>query len=368
MLNRFHRLAILLCLALVSFWAVPVSAHDPFEITSDAHIDADGLNVRTTLSLTTAARTCLSGPDRERRLVAADFEPLRPAFERCARAYYSITAAGQPLALRSLSLQLGVEDDLEIRLIDARPTRTPLVFDAQGLKGLPARAGIVLTVTGRHTFLGQKVLRPDDARFELPITEDAEAIGTPLLPTFGRFLRLGVEHISSGADHLLFLLGLLVVCRRVKTVAIIVSCFSLAHSITLALSTFEILTLSSRWVEPLIAATIVLVGLENLWLGQEPEGRWWSRWLATFAFGLVHGLGFAGALRGRGLGSFGTSVWQPLLAFNLGVELGQMAIACVLLVLLRQLARVATLKHLPQAVSILVTLVGAFWLVQRLTT
>jgi len=344
------------------------SAHDPFEVTTDAHIDDHGLNVRTTLSLHTAGRMCLAGPDRERRLVPGDFQLFRAAFERCARDYFALGSGAKRLELRSLSLQLSVENDLEMRLLYARPVESPLSFDARGLHGLSERAGVVLTVTGQRTFLGQKLLRPDDPRLELPITAEAEALGTPPLPTFGRFVRLGVVHISSGADHLLFLLGLIAVCRRLRTAAILVSCFTVAHSLTLALSALDLLTLSARVVEPLIAASIVLVGLENLYLGQEPEGRWLSRWLVTFGFGLVHGLGFAGALRGLGLGSSGTPIWTPLLGFNLGVELAQMAAAGALLVLLWQLRKRPLFARLPQLLSIVVTLFGLFWLIQRTAT
>ena len=93
------------------------------------------------------------------------------------------------------------------------------------------------------------------------------------------------------------------------------------------------MTLPGRVVEPLIAATIVFVGVENLLRGDEPKGRW----LLTFAFGLVHGLGFAAALKEIGLGADGTSIVGPLVAFNLGVEIGQLAVAVPLLALLWKL-------------------------------
>jgi len=341
-------------------------AHDPFEITTDAHVSGDSLGVHTTLSLATAARLCFAGAAAERRLQAADFEAERAALTRCARDYYQISAGGAPLELRSLTLGLGPEDDLEIRLVVARPRESPLIFDAVGLKRLSPRAGVVLTVTGERSFLGQKVLRPDDTRLTLPITADAEARGTPPLPSFFRFLRLGVEHILGGADHLLFLLALLVVCRRVRTVAVLITCFSAAHSLTLVLASYGVLQLAPRVVEPLIALTIVLVGLENLFLGQEPEGRWVTRWLATFAFGLVHGLGFAGALREHGLGTRGTSLTPPLLAFNLGVELGQLAVAAIVLTGLLWLRRHPRFAKLPRFASLAIAAIGLFWLIQRL--
>ena len=221
----------------------------------------------------------------------------------------------------------------------------------------------MLTATGARTFLGQKVLRPDDTAFAIPITAEAEAPGTPPLPGFRGYARLGVEHILTGIDHLLFLLGLLVACRRVRTVAAIVTCFTVAHSVTLALAALDVVTLSSRVVEPLIAATIVFVGVENLIRGDEPKGRW----LLTFAFGLLHGLGFAGALKDIGLGASGTSIVGPLIAFNLGVEIGQLAVAVPLLLLLWKLRTLpAFARHGAKTVSLIVAVVGLVWLAQRL--
>jgi hydrogenase/urease accessory protein HupE len=211
------------------------------------------------------------------------------------------------------------------------------------------------------------VLRPDDTILEIPITAEAEAAGTPPLPGFRRYLRLGVEHILTGLDHLLFLLGLLVACRRLRTVAAVVTCFTVAHSVTLALAALNVVTLSSRIVEPLIAATIVFVGAENLARGDEPQRIWIERWVLAFAFGLVHGLGFAAALREIGLGAAGTSIAGPLVAFNLGVELGQLAVAAPLLFLLWQLRRLPWFsRHGARAVSLAVVVVGLIWLAQRL--
>jgi hypothetical protein len=105
------------------------------------------------------------------------------------------------------------------------------------------------------------------------------------------FLSLGVHHILTGYDHLLFLFALLVVSRGFLAAAKIITAFTLAHSITLAAATLNLVNVSPRIVEPLIAASIVFVGVENLVRRGEAKGRW----LLAFAFGLVHGLGFAGA-------------------------------------------------------------------------
>jgi hydrogenase/urease accessory protein HupE len=317
------------------------------------------------MSLLTAARVCFAGAGARKTIEVPELPALWPALEDCARGFYRLSAGGQPLAVLAARVDATAENDLDIKLSYPRPARSPLVFDAVALQRLAGRsmAGVVLTATGARTFLGQKVLRPDDTVFEVPITPEAEAPGTPPLPGFRAYLRLGVEHILTGTDHLLFLLGLLVVCRRFRTVAAIVTCFTLAHSVTLALAALDVVTLPSRIVEPLIAATIVIVGVENLLRGDEPPGRW----LLTFAFGLVHGLGFAGALEEIGLGTAGTSVVGPLVAFNLGVEIGQLAVAAPLLLLVWKLRSLpAFARHGARAVSLVVVGFGIVWLVQRL--
>src|SRR5437588_1439210 len=131
------------------------------------------------------------------------------------------------------------------------------------------------------------------------------------------FVRLGVEHILSGYDHLLFLVALLATARGLWSVVRIVTAFTLAHSVTLTLGALGIVSIPDRIIEPLIAATIVWVALENL-LVAEPDRK---RWIWSFGFGLVHGLGFASALTELGLN--GTELVRALVGFNLGVEIGQ---------------------------------------------
>jgi hydrogenase/urease accessory protein HupE len=338
-------------------------AHDPFQITSEARVGRGQLVVRTTMSLLTAARACLPGQSALRIPRAADFEPARPLYEACARELYRVTSGGDPLPAREVRVELAGESEVEMVVSYARPTRSPLVFEAPHLRPLVARAGIVLTVMGERSLLGQQLLRPEQPRLEIPITADGEALGTPPLPTFRQYLALGIRHILTGYDHLLFLVGLLIVCRRFRTVAAIITCFTLAHSVTLALAALDVVKLPGRVVEPLIAATIVFVGVENVARGDEPRGRW----ALAFGFGLVHGLGFASALRDVGLGAFGTSIVAPLVAFNLGVELGQLTVAAVLLALLWRLRRFGWFaRHGTRAVSWLVGALGLVWLVQRL--
>lgn len=177
------------------------------------------------------------------------------------------------------------------------------------------------------------------------------------------FFLLGVRHILTGYDHLLFLFGLLIVCRNLREATLLITCFTIAHSLTLALSTFGLVQLPSRLVETAIAASILYVGLENL---ARRVGRFRGRWLLTFGFGLVHGLGFAGALREMGVANSGWATTIPLAGFNSGVEVGQLCFAGVLLpLILHYRKQPRFLRAAVPACSIAVAAAGGCWLVQR---
>ncbi len=179
---------------------------------------------------------------------------------------------------------------------------------------------------------------------------------------FGVFFELGVRHIWTGYDHLLFLFGLLAVCASFRSCVTIVTCFTLGHSLTLAAATLDWANLPARYAEPLIAASIVYVGLENLWRrGSEPP----RRGALTFCFGLIHGFGFAGVLRELGVGR-GEDVFLPLFSFNLGVEAGQIVIAAAVLPIVWRLRKNEKfLRRGVPAVSALVAAAGLYWLLER---
>jgi len=179
--------------------------------------------------------------------------------------------------------------------------------------------------------------------------------------SFRQFLVLGVEHILTGYDHLVFLIALLLAGGAFWNTARIITSFTVAHSITLALAALDIVRIPSSIVEPMIAVSIVYVGLENLF---RSDLRW--RWLLTFGFGLVHGFGFAAVLREMGVGAAGGGVAVPLVSFNLGVELGQISIMLLVLPLIWKLrSQPFFVVRCVPACSVLVTLVGGYWLLQR---
>jgi len=188
--------------------------------------------------------------------------------------------------------------------------------------------------------------------------------GTPTLRnSFAQFFKLGVEHILTGFDHLVFLVALLIGARKPMAVLCIVTCFTLAHSLTLALAALNMVTIPARIIEPLIAASIIAVGIENLVRPNALSDRYWL----AGGFGLLHGFGFADALRQTGLGREGGAMAVPLLSFNVGVEVGQLAVVAVFVPLLLGLRHVSVFeRHGSRAVSCIVILLGGFWFIQRL--
>lgn len=193
-----------------------------------------------------------------------------------------------------------------------------------------------------------------DAR-EATLDLGAGASGPP-----GGFFWLGVEHILTGYDHLLFLAALLLGGGGALALVKIVTAFTLAHSVTLAVAVLGLVAVPDRLVEPVIAASIAWVAVENVWF-RRALGR---RWLVSFAFGLVHGFGFASALTPLALPPWNLAL--ALVGFNVGVEAGQAAVIAVALPLGLLLRYRAWRPRLARALSLGLALVGLVWFVQRL--
>jgi hydrogenase/urease accessory protein HupE len=183
------------------------------------------------------------------------------------------------------------------------------------------------------------------------------------------WVRLGIGHILSGFDHLAFVLGMLLLVRRWKALVLALTSFTLAHSITLALATLGVVHVPSRPVEAAIALSVAILAVEVV---REARGHpGWLRgrpWLLAFPFGLLHGLGFAGALGAMGLDP--DNILLPLLWFNLGVELGQLAFVAAVLALAWLVLRYAPawLDRVRRALPYVIGPLAMVWLFQRLAT
>lgn len=232
---------------------------------------------------------------------------------------------------------------------------------------LSVRAGFIDSLPAGHTHLAridfdgqisQRVAQADGPTFE------AARARSPLRESV-RFLRLGIEHIFTGYDHVAFLIGLLLLGGSVRELVKIVTAFTVAHSVTLALAALGVFTPSPRLVEPLIAASIVFIGLEDLWAlrRRRSETALRHRWMVTLAFGLVHGFGFASVLRQLELPR--SLLATGLVSFNLGVECGQL---CIVLLALPVLRRLRAWRPFAPAASACIAALGGIWLLQRLAS
>jgi len=264
---------------------------------------------------------------------------------------------------------------LSLARVEAKPSRhaVALTFTAALLapvSNLSVDAALFPENSQHETFLNvyasdgrilaQQVLTKSHA------SVDVYAAGPAgVLAVLGTFIQTGIHHIFIGPDHILFIVGLLLLGGSLSRVLRVATAFTLAHSITLALAVLGVVRLPGRVIEPLIALSVVYVGFENL--RTHPGSPDWRTRIA-FAFGLIHGFGFASVLRDFGLPQ-GALAWS-LLGFNLGVEIGQVCIVLAVVPLLAGLRagwpRLASRAIAAGSLGIVCT--GGFWFVERVLT
>jgi hydrogenase/urease accessory protein HupE len=199
-------------------------------------------------------------------------------------------------------------------------------------------------------------------------TPEIELSGTApsVWQVVGRFIQAGIEHIFLGYDHIAFLLAVILWGQRLWPLVKVVTAFTIAHSITLSLASLQIFVVPSSIVEPAIAASIIFVAVENFFSRNVDR-----RWPVTFAFGLIHGFGFAGALQEIGLPA--NALVPALAAFNIGVEIGQIAIVALAFPLLLLSDRIGRSnaahkgRHpaLVYSGSAIIVALGLYWLIER---
>ncbi len=244
---------------------------------------------------------------------------------------HQVAANTQPVVLNATFHELTDDTHRVIARVERHGTVTPLVFTA---------------ATPQHAL--REVQRASWRDAVAP----AGSVRAMLL--------LGIAHILTGYDHLVFLACLLVPGGTWRSRVAIVSAFTAAHSLTLALAAMQVVTPPAHFVELAIALSIAYVAIENL----IPSLRGATRWPTAFAFGLVHGLGFAGALD---VLDFPVGQWlTAVLAFNIGVEIGQLAVVAVALPVIVLLARSSWHRSVVQYTSLAVVCLAVVWFVERL--
>jgi HupE / UreJ protein len=284
--------------------------------------------------------------------------------------------AGSRLALqadgRPCKLTIGAQQVDEHT--DGAYTVLPLAFDCGSAPAATLGLGYTLfaELDPQHRGL-LRLATPQGTR--TAVLDAHAAAGAGGWAAFAQYLKEGVWHIWIGFDHILFLLALLLPAvggwqqgrwvpassMRAASIEVlkVVTAFTLAHSITLSLATLGFVSLPSRLVESVIAASVVLAALNNVW-PLFRGGRWW----VAFAFGLVHGFGFASVLADLGLP--GSALALALLGFNVGVELGQLAIVLVFLPLAFALRRTLLYRRgVLVGGSLVVALLAAAWFFER---
>jgi len=321
--------------------------------TGYATIAVDGSHVRYTLALWPAAMPPAIAEEigRARTGDAASRERLLGAIRdkislvvrgrRCEAGAGSVAAA--PPTAESVTLVVEFSCGGEVRELRVRDD----LFDVFG----PDHHTLAkIELPGRTT---QFAFAPDTRETRVALEDGAGGRG------LASFVLLGIEHILTGWDHLLFLLGLLLRGGSWVALAKIVTAFTVAHSITLALAALEVVVLPDRLVEAVIALSIAVVAAENLFLRPVVA----RRWIVSFCFGLVHGFGFSSALRELGLSSHGLLL--SLFGFNAGVEVGQALVVAAAIPVLTFVRSTRWERRMVWGSSLAILLVGAVLFVER---
>jgi hydrogenase/urease accessory protein HupE len=343
----------LLLAATAALLLVPghAAAHSTSTGLARIAVEGDAVSYRLTLVLGEL-------PEEPRRLLAAAAAGDPAAAERVAeelRRRVVVVAGGAACRPgRALIRSSGLGDgrvDLELALRCPAPVRRLLLRDDW--------AGLL----GEHHRTLARVDAAERSReiaFSPEMPQAEVDLGAAAPSGMQGFFRLGLEHILSGWDHLLFLAALLLRGGSLLTMLKIITAFTLAHSLTLVLATLGLVVVPGRIVEPAIAASIVWVALENFRAREAPS----HRWVVSFVFGLIHGFGFATALQELSLPP-GRLAWA-LLGFNLGVEAGQAAVLLAVSPLLVWLGRASWERRAVRLASGLIAVAGAVWFVQRI--
>jgi hypothetical protein len=324
--SEIRVLAALLCVVSVA------QAHDVSR--SDSKITIEGREVHVTLTLN----------------VTELRHPARSVYDVVREHYFlSSPVAPESIKLESETPIGGPLDQLKILYVFAQDV-TKLEVRSTLYQVMPADHQHMMNVRLNGN-VHQAIL---DSRTEQASFSGAQATK---LQTLWRFTRLGVEHIFTGYDHLAFLLGLLVATATLGSLVRIITSFTIAHSITLALATFNVVLLPTRLTESLIAVSIAYVAAENLL-----DFRIMKRYYITFFFGLIHGFGFSNVLREMDLPK--PSLALSLFSFNAGVEIGQITFVLLIFPLVQDLVS-SGWKRLKPAVSVGVACLAVYWFVQR---
>jgi len=342
--------------------ARPAQAHEVG--LSRGEYAAAGASV--TAQLTFARRDILAlvaglDADHDGTLTAAEIERDRDAFAGAIVGRIKVRGDGAACPGALDEARLAEEDGVTLRATyhcPAPPRSVDIAVDL--LEDLPFGHRHLAHFAG-ESGPSDAVLFQRNRSFSLQATPGQATTEAPKASYRGKlsFFPMGIEHILTGYDHLVFLLGLVIVGGRLRSLLMVVTAFTLAHSITLALAALGVWAPSPSVVEPAIALSIAYVGVENFFVKNAEK-----RWRITFPFGLIHGFGFAGALQEVAMPK--ADVPYALVLFNVGVEAGQLAVLALVLPLIylarkREVFRDKGVKVISAAIAV----AGVVWFVSR---
>jgi hypothetical protein len=338
-------------------WAPPAAAHPAPFTFADVRLGPNALELTLVAHVFDVAHELQLDPP-ERVLDASVLQAHGSAITALIESRLAITVNGRSLTAAEWSAPEPLPDRQAIQLRARYPAGgvAGLVVVAARLFPYDANHQTFLNFYERDELTSQAILDQRHAEFEY-FTGTRQGV----LSVIRKFVPAGIHHILIGPDHLLFLVGLLLLGGSLRQLLLIVTAFTAAHSITLSLAALNLVTPPSSVIEPAIALSIVYVGVDNLLVRGGRDVRGWI----AFLFGFIHGFGFASVLREMGLPS--RALGWSLFSFNVGVEIGQLFVVVIVAsALLALRARNETAgRRLAFAGSLAVVVVGAFWFIQR---
>jgi HupE / UreJ protein len=342
-------------LIIVLWLALPSQAHWADLAVADIVVEKQTVDMN--LTIPTGLLTQFDD-DKNQQLAAAEVNKHQLELQKFFAEKIRLTAAGQEN--KELIIQSGVVNNLPNNLNTSPTTHSNLLLKYQWpapLQQLQMHYELFAPgITTARCLAQVRVNNQVNNVVFTPAAPSAALINAPIAQQITSFIGLGIEHIWTGYDHILFLISLLMLGGELGYLLKIVTAFSISHSFTLFLAALNIVSVPSRWVEIAITLSIAYIAAENLWRKQ-PQ----ARWQMAFGFGLIHGLGFSSALQELDLPQ--TNLVTSLASFSIGIELGQFAIVLVVYLLLSYLHKFPwdlTIRRLISGGVIVMSLIW-FW-------
>ncbi len=322
-------------------------AHDPGLSSLDVNVNGDAISLSLSMAAPDVASLVNGEADEKRKLSELARDAIRLSLDgNVVRTVLDGVTDDGGGARVQMSYAIG-----QVK----RPRRLTIASEVPARMARGHRELMVVTFENR--VIAETLLDSDSG----PVTIELEGSPLSAARSASRFLELGLRHILAGYDHLVFLAGLLLAARGVRELVIALTAFTAAHSISLALVVIGGFHAPPSIVEPLIAASIAWVGIENLL--HRGHG---TRWIVVFGFGLIHGFGFAGALMELGFGSSAIEMALALLSFNAGLEAGQLAAAAAMFPLIWMMRmRPLWRARFQPCCSAMIVMAGGYWLIER---